>query len=47
MTFTELYTAIDNQIEDTQRIMDMSDADYDLIVADLTYPHVIESFMNN
>ena len=47
MTFTELYTIIDNQLEDNQRMMDMTDADYELIVADLNYPEVVEGFIKN
>jgi hypothetical protein len=45
MTFTELYTTIDNQLEDNQRIMDMTDLDYELIVADLTDAAVMNGFM--
>lgn len=29
MTFTDIYTAIDNSLTDQQRIMDMMDADCD------------------
>ena len=29
MTLTEIYTTIDNNLEDQQRIMDMMDADVD------------------
>ena len=47
MTFTELYNTIDNQLEDDQRIMDMTDADYDLITADLSDINVIETYMTN
>ena len=47
MTFTELYNTIDNQLEDDQRIMDMTDADYDLITADLSDLNVIETYMTN
>tara|TARA_B110000285_G_scaffold209665_1_gene250829 strand:- start:350 stop:688 length:339 start_codon:yes stop_codon:yes gene_type:complete len=47
MTFTNLYNTIDNQLEDDQRIMDMTDADYDLITADLSDPNVIDAYMAN
>ena len=47
MTFTEIYTTIDNQMEDLQRMMNMTDADYELIVADLSDQSVIEKFMTN
>lgn len=47
MTLTELYTTIENNLVDDQFIMDLTDKDYDLIVADLNYPEVIEKFMTN
>ena len=47
MTFTELYTTIDNQMEDFQRMMNITEADYELIVADLSDQDVIEKFMTN
>lgn len=47
MTLTELYTTIENNLVDDQFIMDLTDKDYDLIVADLSYPEVIEKFMTN
>ena len=47
MTITELYTTIENNLVDDQFIMDLTDKDYDLIVADLTFPEVIEKFMAN
>ena len=46
MTLTELYTTIDNQLVDEQRIMDMSDLDYELIVADLNDDSVMNKFMS-
>ena len=46
MTLTELYTTIDNQLVDEQRIMDMSDLDYELIVADLNDDAVMNKFMS-
>lgn len=46
MTLTELYTTIDNQLVDEQRIMDMSDLDYELIVADLNDDSVMNRFMS-
>lgn len=47
MTITRFYDTLQNNLVDDQFIMDLTDKDYDLIVADLTYPEVIEKFMTN
>ena len=47
MTLTRFYDTLQNNLVDDQFIMDLTDKDYDLIVADLNYPEVIEKFMTN